>query len=47
MLQDFNLIAQRAVEFLMERIDGKEYAPRMELITAEFDCLEPIILPHA
>ena len=47
LLQDFNLIAQRAVEFLMERIDGKEYAPRMELITAEFDCLEPDILPRA
>jgi len=37
MQQDFQLIAQRAVEFLVERIEGKKYAPRMELIEAEFD----------
>ena len=46
-MQDFELIAQRAVEFLMERIDGKEYAPRTELISADFDWLTPIILPRA
>jgi LacI family transcriptional regulator len=46
-MQDFELIAQRAVEFLMERIDGKEYAPRTELISAEFDWLMPVILPRA
>jgi LacI family transcriptional regulator len=45
-MQDFELIAQRAVEFLMERIDGKEYAPRTELISADFDWLTPIILPR-
>jgi LacI family transcriptional regulator len=35
-IQDFQLIAQRAVEFLMERIEGEEIAPRMELIKADF-----------
>jgi LacI family transcriptional regulator len=35
--QDFELLAQRAVEFLMERIDGKDYAPRIERVPVEFD----------
>ncbi len=46
LVQDFELIAQRAVEFLMERIDGKEYAPRMELIPADFDFRRPAGLPR-
>lgn len=37
LIQDYRLIAQRAVEFLMKRIDGKNDAPRKELIPAEFE----------
>jgi DNA-binding LacI/PurR family transcriptional regulator len=34
--QDFQLVAQTAIEFLMERLQGKESPPRTVLIEAEF-----------
>jgi DNA-binding LacI/PurR family transcriptional regulator len=35
--QNFHIIAQRAVEFLMDRIEGKDDPPRIERVEAQFD----------
>jgi LacI family transcriptional regulator len=35
--QNFQQIAERAVEFLLERMEGNEYPPRVELVQAGYD----------